>query len=244
MKYPVQTLPKEGSGTLADPAPTDGPLETPQIHEAPKDVPIKEVVPKKEIPHVADLSSPVRKIREFTEVGQIGRSNFDSNIDSCSSTSIGRDRMREPEEADRYGDDTSLSQFLDGCEDRPQTLGDAGTHCVGYHKGWNRGRNRALKTKKRDEVATAAAIPAKRSIEAVKVKVFSTPDSRTPGGRLSSITEMSKLLATIVRLRVRTLAFCGVRKLVELVLKYCLQDLNSSTSSLHLAELVASYRGE
>ena len=87
MKYPVQTLPKEGSGTLADPAPTDGPLETPQIHEAPKDVPIKEVVPKKEIPHVADLSSPVRKIREFTEVGQIGRSNFDSNIDSCSSTS-------------------------------------------------------------------------------------------------------------------------------------------------------------
>jgi DEAD/DEAH box helicase domain-containing protein len=54
---------------------------------------------------------------------------------------------------------------------------------------------------------------------------------------------MSKLLATLVRLKVRTLAFCGVRKLVELVLKYSLSDLNSSSASAHLSQCVASYRG-
>ena len=242
MKYPAQTIPKEGSGTLKNPTSTDGPFETPHttdITQMRKDVPIMESL------HVADLSSPVLEIRNVDEENLIGGRDSSSNVTdgmSSSSSSISRNRMRDPEATDRYGDDISLSHFLDGCEDRPQTLGVAGSNCVGYHKGWNRGKNRALKTKGRDKAA--AAIPARRSVEAIKVKAISPPDSRSPGGRLSSITEMSKLLATIVRLRIRTLAFCGVRKLVELVLKYCLQDLNSSSSSLHLAELVGSYRGE
>ena len=143
---------------------------------------------------------------------------------------------------DAVDDEASFSRFLDGCEDRPQSLGGVGSECVGYHRGWKRKKRNLVKLE--GNVKATPPVPVRRSLDAIegKKKILVMPSSS--GGRLSSITEMSKLLATIVRLRVRTLAFCGVRKLVELVLKYSLQDLNSSSSSAHLAERVASYRGD
>lgn len=140
-----------------------------------------------------------------------------------------------------------LSLFLEGCEDRPQTLS---SDCVGYHRGWQRNRSRNAKNRKEQQgqrAPTIVRVPlALAPVDAVKTdkKPHSNLEqARMPRFRLSSITEMSQLLSFMVRLRVRTLAFCGVRKLVELVLKYCLSDLRSSSESEHLAECVASYRG-
>lgn len=141
-------------------------------------------------------------------------------------------------------DEDSFSLFLDGCEDRPQTLS---SDCVGYHRGWQRSRNGKKRKEQQGPRAPALIrVPlALAPVNAADKKAQTSPDqSRMPRFRLSSITEMSQLLSFMVRLRVRTLAFCGVRKLVELVLKYCLSDLKSSSDSEHLAECVASYRGE
>ena len=141
-------------------------------------------------------------------------------------------------------DEDSFSLFLDGCEDRPQTLS---SDCVGYHRGWQRSRNsRKRKEQQGPRAPAVIRVPlALAPVDTGDKKAQTSPDqSRMPRFRLSSITEMSQLLSFMVRLRVRTLAFCGVRKLVELVLKYCLSDLKSSSESEHLAECVASYRGE
>ena len=144
-------------------------------------------------------------------------------------------------------EDDPLSLFLEGCEDRPQTLS---SDFVGYHRGWQRSRSRNGKNRKEQQgqrAPTIVRVPlALAPVDAVKTdkKPHSNLEqARMPRFRLSSITEMSQLLSFMVRLRVRTLAFCGVRKLVELVLKYCLSDLKSSSESEHLAECVASYRG-
>eukprot|EP00939_MAST-03C_sp_MAST-3C-sp1_P004383 g4383.t1 len=62
--------------------------------------------------------------------------------------------------------------------------------------------------------------------------------------RRSPIFEMAKLLAALVRAKVRTLAFCGTRKLTELVLKYTKDILgkDKEPSIQNLANAVYSYR--
>ncbi|CAM9143408.1 unnamed protein product [Choristocarpus tenellus] len=59
--------------------------------------------------------------------------------------------------------------------------------------------------------------------------------------RRSPIVETAQVLAAVVKQRVRTIAFCRTRKLTELALRYCLQDLD--TSAPHLTSLVRGYRG-
>lgn len=256
LKYPAQTPSHKDTDTFATPPRPDRHVENPHTHSHTHNhnhtseiTEAAESTSGEVIPEEIEASSPVCETTMSREMDQIGErdrgrdnsiNTYSDNGNSNSSSSS--NAILDSEEADQSYAENSLTRFLNGCEDKPQTLGDPGRNCVGYHKGWNRGRNRAPKAKR--DVKMAVAVPAKRSIEATKVLAKIVPDSRSLGGRMSSITEMSKLLATIVRLRVRTLAFCGVRKLVELVLKYCLQDLNSSSSSVHLAEHVASYRGE
>jgi hypothetical protein len=145
-----------------------------------------------------------------------------------------------------------MAEFLDGCEDRPATLS---SNCVGYHRGWRRDkRERAAGGKMisptlRVPLLLAPAIGDEKGkgtgkdVEGVQGGVKRLSESEYTRSRLSSIGEMSQLLTSLVKLRVRTLAFCGVRKLVELVLKYCLQSLKSSSSTEYLVECVASYRG-
>lgn len=58
--------------------------------------------------------------------------------------------------------------------------------------------------------------------------------------RTSTIVEMAMLFSALVKRRLRILSFCRVRKLVELVLKYTLQDLNATAR--HLTSMVSSYR--
>ena len=57
----------------------------------------------------------------------------------------------------------------------------------------------------------------------------------------SAIVETAMLFAALVKQRVRTLCFCRVRKLVELVLRYSLQDLGATAPAL--AQRVRGYRG-
>jgi DEAD/DEAH box helicase domain-containing protein len=60
--------------------------------------------------------------------------------------------------------------------------------------------------------------------------------------RTSAIWETSCLFSALVRRRLRTLAFCRTRKLVELVLGYSLRNLEVSGAE-HLKNSVVSYRG-
>lgn len=166
------------------------------------------------------------------------------------------------------GDETrdSLSLFLEGCEDRPSTLS---AHQVGYHRGWNRSGKRAGMVGKKSKwdadwegegedgvirrpLALAPADRPNPELRKSGVKMNSPDKTKvrysSSGGfyqrpRVSSIGEMAQLLSWMVKLRVRTLAFCGVRKLVELVLEYSLKNLKGSSSTEHLAECVGSYRG-
>jgi len=59
--------------------------------------------------------------------------------------------------------------------------------------------------------------------------------------RRSAIVETAMLFTALIKQRIRTLAFCKVRKLVEMVLRYSLQDLHSTAPQL--ASLVRGYRG-
>lgn len=167
-------------------------------------------------------------------------------------------------ERDSDRDIDSLSLFLEGCEDRPSTLS---AHQVGYHRGWNRSGKRAGKGSKwvRDRdweggaeggrvpsvirrplaLASADRSSKEKTSSPAKAKVrFSSSGAFYQRPRVSSIGEMAQLLSCMVKLRVRTLAFCGVRKLVELVLEYSLKNLKGSSSTEHLADCVGSYRGE
>jgi hypothetical protein len=172
--------------------------------------------------------------------------------------SIEEEEICEEEAQERDG----MAEFLDGCEDRPATLS---SNCVGYHRGWRRDKkDRAAGSKKISPVVrvplllapaigdekgkgkgtgTGTGTGTGKDVEGGQGKGNRLSESEYTRSRLSSIGEMSQLLTSLVKLRIRTLAFCGVRKLVELVLKYCLQSLKSSSSTEYLVECVASYRG-
>jgi len=61
--------------------------------------------------------------------------------------------------------------------------------------------------------------------------------------RDSPIVEIARLLAFCVRMRLRTLCFCGTRKLVEIVNRMAQEELRSTYQAEHLIPCVASYRG-
>ena len=130
----------------------------------------------------------------------------------------------------------ALEAFCVGCEDRVYPLGDIGTApVVRFPGGWQR-RERP------DPASTAAAVTH------AAADVEWDDDGQLREGmpkreRVSSITETAHLFSAFVRLRIRTLAFCGVRKLVELVLRYSKKDLGSDRKHAHLAAHVSSYRG-
>ena len=163
--------------------------------------------------------------------------------------SIDDEPLCEAEEEAKERD--GMAEFLDGCEDRPATL--SGSR-VGYHRGWRRPKEGGKKVPPvlrvplllapigGDEKGTGTGKG--KDVEGGELgEKKRLSESEYTRSRLSSIGEMSQLLTSLVKLRIRTLAFCGVRKLVELVLKYCLQSLKSSSSTEYLVECVASYRG-
>ena len=152
------------------------------------------------------------------------------------------------------GSHSHLDQFLEGCADRPATIGPSGStaidECNGvrYVGGWKRKKpSKAVKVDAQIENVVKHNSKKKRS----DADCFSSPvlpvaatgdDSHSSSTvRRSTIYEGSQLLAALVKSNIRTLAFCKVRKLVELVLKYTIQDLEQTAP--HLKDLVASYRG-
>ena len=61
--------------------------------------------------------------------------------------------------------------------------------------------------------------------------------------RESPIVEIAMLLAFFVRMRLRTLCFCGTRRLVEMVNRIAKDELKSTYKSEHFVPFVAAYRG-
>jgi Lhr-like helicase len=148
---------------------------------------------------------------------------------------------------------SQLDEFLGGCVDRPVTIGQNSSAVdtfqgVQYVGGWK--RRRPLKASKvsAQEVAPIKSNSKKKRVDADRLSSLQSSDSAIVDGshgseniRRSTIFEGSQLLSLLVKNNIRTLAFCKVRKLVELVLKYTIQDLEQTAP--HLKDLVASYRG-
>jgi ATP-dependent helicase YprA (DUF1998 family) len=136
-----------------------------------------------------------------------------------------------------------VDAFLHGCEDRPDTIGPStsstsDTHfpVVKYVSGWKRRPTR----RERNKSAVSAAKKDEERVGMVEASAHQVVVEKADT-RESSIVAAASLFAALVKHNLRTLAFCKVRKNVELVLKYALRELEETAP--HLKELVASYRG-
>lgn len=69
-----------------------------------------------------------------------------------------------------------------------------------------------------------------------------SPSDSDEARRLSPIFETARVFCALISMGARTLAFCKTRKLVELVLKYCHDELKRTNVSF-LIDRVAAYRG-
>lgn len=128
---------------------------------------------------------------------------------------------------------------------------------VKYVGGWKRGRS-AVDLHKQGSSSTTSNDEVEEASGLLDAEVGAPPISEYPFGassavnntsilapqvrRLSSIFETSNIFCALVKKYLRTLAFCKVRKLVELVLGYSLRNLETSGAA-HLTSSVASYRG-
>lgn len=146
---------------------------------------------------------------------------------------------------------SQLDLFLEGCVDRPATIGPCSSTTIEEYKGvqyvggWKRGkRSKAVHVGSKIDNIVKPNTKKKRSLaDCMSSPVTVTGDNSHSINtvRRSAIYEGSQLLSALVKSNIRTLAFCKVRKLVELVLKYTIQDLEQTAP--HLKDSVASYRG-
>ena len=67
------------------------------------------------------------------------------------------------------------------------------------------------------------------------------PISDTSDSSGSTLSEAARVFASLVKLKIRTICFCRTRKLTELVIRLCSNDLRKTSPML--APLVKSYRG-
>lgn len=125
---------------------------------------------------------------------------------------------------------TCLHDFVEKTVDGVSAFSQYPNEHVTYTGGWKRKKTKALQTHKTKAYAHVTASPFPGSTEDYMSE------------RSSSILETSKLFSLLAKKQVRTIAFCGGRKLVELVLKYSLDDFNNAERP-DLVSKVASYRG-
>ena len=174
-----------------------------------------------------------------------------TKTDAISLDNIGNYMEAELVDAHSEGLRSQLDLFLEGCADRPATIGPSSSTTMEEYKGvqyvggWKREKSpRAVHVgSKIDKVKPN--IKKKRSLAdsiSSPVTTVTGDDSHSINTvRRSAIYEGSQLLSALVKSNIRTLAFCKVRKLVELLLKYTIQDLEQTAP--HLKDSVASYRG-
>jgi hypothetical protein len=141
----------------------------------------------------------------------------------------------------------SPSKFIEQCSDRVATIGSPTKTFNSPNKArkvlFNRGGNRRKKVFKIDDGNNNEDNDNNVSCEETnKSNEFKKSIHKVGSSRKSSLLETSLIFTSIIKLRIRTIAFCGTRKLVELVLKYSLQEFNS-TSFQFLSNYVSSYRG-
>jgi DEAD/DEAH box helicase domain-containing protein len=85
---------------------------------------------------------------------------------------------------------------------------------------------------------TGVASPAALQVASREAGKFVTERERE-----SPFVEIARLLAYLVRLRLRVLCFCGTRNLVEMVNRMARHELEHTYAAPHLLESIASYRG-
>jgi len=161
--------------------------------------------------------------------------NFDLSIpvdDSTSETtkSTKTTTIKTVNHNDTTDNGDSLQEFLMGCENNVRTIEGFTKRAENYKNG------------KKREITVTKSNEQSETKESKKLKVASSfCSNKEHQERTSTIVETSLVFSSLVKRKIRTLAFCKVRKLVELVLLYTLQDLR--TSAPHLCETVDSYRG-
>ena len=153
----------------------------------------------------------------------------DSTLETTKSTKT-TTTIKRVDHNDTTDNGDSLQEFLMGCENNVRTI-------EGFTK-----RAESYKNGKKREIAVIESNEQSETKESKKLKVTSSfCSNKEYQERTSTIVETSLVFSSLVKRKIRTLAFCKVRKLVELVLLYTLQDLRISAP--HLCETVDSYRG-
>lgn len=131
-----------------------------------------------------------------------------------------------------YDHDLATEEFLWSCEDRHRLP----VSWKGLHGEL---RRRGVRQSEQVQVPTIQDVSIIKNTQLIKRKI---PDIKKKE-RESPIIEIARLLAYCVRLRLRTLCFCGTRKLVELVNRMAQEELRTTYDAEHLISCVSSYRG-
>jgi hypothetical protein len=118
---------------------------------------------------------------------------------------------------------------------------------VKYVGGWKRGRHqtrgRAVgQSSGADTAEGTASVDGNRVVGSEPGSEIAVAQEPIDDRRTSTIWETSCLFSALVRQRLKTIAFCRTRKLVELVLGYTLRDLDVHNAA-HMRDSVVSYRG-
>jgi DEAD/DEAH box helicase domain-containing protein len=159
--------------------------------------------------------------------------------------------------------DALVSSEGESAEHRAPVLPTNPAYEVRYVGGWKRGRPNGASNTSTDQIAVEAAGEEEENgalDDAFLLNAGTDPEESDFAGiiggatpvkaeagevevqRTSAIWETSCLFSALVRRRLRTLAFCRTRKLVELVLGYSLRNLEVSGTE-QLKNSVVSYRG-
>ena len=144
-----------------------------------------------------------------------------------------------------YDDDKAMQNFLRSCEDRSRIPATwrrlhgnkprRGEHSSSLHE------NKILQTSESALSSETNAGNMSRALQPSAMELTATRIIECK--RESSVVDISRLLAFCVFMRIRTLCFCGTRKLVERVNCMTQHELRWTYNAENMLPFVASYRG-
>jgi len=134
--------------------------------------------------------------------------------------------------------DEAMREFLRACEDRHRVP----VSWKGLYDKRKPGGRLQTDGNVPDD-GDAAPVLLEDQVSSARSNVSRTLNRISERERDSPIVEIARLLAFCVRMRLRTLCFCGTRKLVEIVNRIAQEELRSTYNAEHLIPCMASYRG-
>eukprot|EP00602_Paraphysomonas_sp_CaronLab_P011722 CAMPEP_0185040162 /NCGR_PEP_ID=MMETSP1103-20130426/37910_1 /TAXON_ID=36769 /ORGANISM="Paraphysomonas bandaiensis, Strain Caron Lab Isolate" /LENGTH=977 /DNA_ID=CAMNT_0027579351 /DNA_START=919 /DNA_END=3852 /DNA_ORIENTATION=+ len=132
---------------------------------------------------------------------------------------------------------TPVSKFLQSCEDKTATIGGRHSRTERKHQPQKR---RCAYNVCNESCTGNSSVLADYDRSYTDENVKHTERNLSPK-RASSLIEMSRLFTTMVKRSHRTLAFCKSRKLVEIILRYSMEEINQTAPELR--GRIAAYRG-